>query len=148
MDLLPNRLKVAMNVAYFIAYNGRADRPVPNTEIVGHFVHLKERSLEPVLQKLSSAGIITSVKGSKGGYYVEDPENTTLKDIFECFIDCASEDEGQFGSFERILNAQLEDWYGRGLGMLSVVSLKYLCNEARKQYIPTLEAPQPLDFVV
>lgn len=148
MELLPNRLKVAMNVALFIAYNGRADRPVPNTEIVGYFPHLKERSLEPVLQKLSSAGIITSIKGSKGGYYVEDPENTTLKDIFECFIGSAMEDEGHFGSYERILDEQVEDWYQRGLGMLSVVSLKYLCNEARKQYIPTLETPQPLDFVV
>ncbi|MCB1591521.1 MAG: Rrf2 family transcriptional regulator [Alphaproteobacteria bacterium] len=137
-----------MNVALFIAYNGREDRPVPNAEIVAYFDHLKERSLEPVLQKLSGSGIITSIKGSKGGYYVEDPENTTLRDIFECFVDSASPEDGGFGSYERILSAQIEDWYGKGLGMLSVTSLKYLCNEARKAYIPTIETPPPLDFVV
>lgn len=137
-----------MKVAYFIAYNGRPDRPVPNTEIVDNIEGLKERSLEPILQKLANAGIITSIKGSKGGYYVEDPENTTLKDIMDCYLDCASEEEGQFGAFGRILDDQLEDWYERSRSILSVVSLKYLCNEARKAYIPTIEAPPPLDFVV
>ena len=80
MGFLPDRVVLAMKAAFYIAYNGRQDRPVTSAEIVEHF-DLKERALEPVLQRLSNEGIIVSIKGPKGGYFVDDPVNTTLKDI-------------------------------------------------------------------
>ncbi len=149
MGLLPDRLVMAMRAAFYIAYNGRQDRPVTSADIVEHY-DLKERALEPVLQRLSSEGIIVSIKGPKGGYYVPDPVNTSLKDIVECFFETAidGEENEHPDAFDRILFEQVEAGFEKWLGIQSATSLQYLCNEARKRHIPTIESPPPLDFVV
>lgn len=140
---------MAMRAAFYIAYNGREDRPVTSAEIVEHY-GLGERALEPVLQRLSNAGIIVSIKGPKGGYYVSDPVDTSLKDVIECFFDSAidREEHPHPDPMDRILFERLEDGFEKWLGMKSTTSLQYLCNEARKSHIPTIESPPPLDFVV
>lgn len=136
-----------MKAAFYIAYNGRQDRPVTSAEIVEHF-DLKERALEPVLQRLSNEGIIVSIKGPKGGYFVDDPVNTTLKDIVGCFFESATDKTDFPDAFDRILISRVEDGFEKWQDILSATSLQYLCNEARKSHIPTIESPPPLDFVV
>lgn len=146
MNLLPPRLYTAMNAALFIAYNGRKERPVSGTSIV-EFCGLKERALEPVLQKLSNAGIIVSVKGARGGYYVADLDNVTLRDIVECFVSSPVPKDSEFGGFSQILEDRLVSSYSEWLEVLEETSLRHLCNRALVSQVPTYDAP-PLDFVV
>ena len=130
MQLLSNKLYLAMNAAMFIAYNGNEDTPVSGNAIVD-YCHLNKRSLEPVLQRLSGEGIIVSVKGAKGGYYMPQPENTTLREIVEAFVDSVVPNKHEFAGYNDILDEKLENCYGGWLDSLSDISFKRLCHKAR-----------------
>ncbi len=147
MKLIPSKLTMAMNAALFIAYNGREDKPVSGASIVEYF-GLKERALEPVLQKLSSAGIIVSIKGPKGGYFVKDTEQTTLKDIVRAFIKAPVPANDTFGTYGDILAGRIRHSLDCWMDALSEITLKDLCAQAESRDLPTLETPPVLDFVV
>tara|TARA_R110001592_G_scaffold27763_26_gene102951 strand:- start:9174 stop:9617 length:444 start_codon:yes stop_codon:yes gene_type:complete len=130
MQILPNKLYLAMNAAMFIAYNGNEDTPVSGSAIVD-YCNLNKRALEPVLQRLSSEGLIVSVKGAKGGYYMPNPETITLREIVEAFVSRVVPDKHEFAGYDTILNEKLENCYDGWLDSLSDVSFKRLCRKAR-----------------
>ena len=147
MKLIPSKLNMAMNAALFIAYNGREDKPVSGASIVDYF-GLKERALEPVLQKLSSADIIISIKGPKGGYFLKDSETTTLKDIVQAFVKAPVPANDTFGTYGDILAGRIKFSLESWMDALDKITLKDLCAQADSRDLPTLETPPVLDFVV
>lgn len=132
MQLIPNKLYLAMNAAMFIAYNGSEDTPVSGSAIVD-YCKLNKRALEPVLQRLSGEGLIVSVKGAKGGYYMPNPENTTLKEVIEAFDVKIIPDKHEFSGYNDILDARLELCFDGWLDSLSDINFKRLCHTARTE---------------
>lgn len=141
MQLLPNKLYLAMNAAMFIAYNGSEYAPVSGSSIVD-YSNLNKRALEPVLQKLSSAGIIVSVKGARGGYYMPSPDEVTLKDIADAFITRIVPEQHEFLGYDEFVDMKLKQCHESWLDSLSDITFKRLCQKARNSgHIPKLESP-------
>ena len=131
MQFIQNKLYLALNAALFIAYNGSDELPVPGSAIVD-YSNLNKRALEPVLQRLSSAGLIVSIKGAKGGYYMARPASTTLRDVADAFIEHTVPEKHDFGGYDLLLDQHLEDCYGNWLNALSRITFSKLCGEAQK----------------
>lgn len=72
---------IGLHVAIYIA--NRKGKVVPLKEMASAF-SVSENHLSKVLQRLVKSGIISSVKGPKGGFSIIDgKENSTLMDIYE-----------------------------------------------------------------
>ena len=141
MQMIPNKLYLAMNAAMFIAYNGSEDAPIPGNEIVD-YSNLNKRALEPVLQKLSNAGIIVSIKGARGGYFMPRPESKTLSDVASAFIENVIPEKHEFLGYDELINTTLKKSHQNWLKSLSEVSFARLCNDARKSgYVPEFKEP-------
>jgi Rrf2 family iron-sulfur cluster assembly transcriptional regulator len=65
---LPRRLLLAIDLMLDIAFNGSAG-PLPAAEL-GQRRGLETRKLESILQRLSRAGLLRSVRGPNGGYFL------------------------------------------------------------------------------
>ena len=69
-------------VAVHLARNG-GERPVPAREIAEH-EGLPPDYVEQILLKLRRAGLVTSVRGARGGYYLaRSPEEASVRDVLE-----------------------------------------------------------------
>ncbi len=141
MQFIPNKLYLAMNAAFFIAYNGSEEQPVPGSAIVD-YSNLNKRALEPVLQKLSSSGFIISIKGARGGYYMTQPEKTTLRDVAEAFIEEPVPQKHEFAGYCDFLDEKILESYDAWLQSLSGTSFKILCfNAKRSGQVPKVSSP-------
>ncbi len=141
MQMIPNKLYLAMNAAMFIAYNGSEDSPVPGNEIVD-YSNLNKRALEPVLQKLSNAGIIVSIKGARGGYFMPSPDTVTLRDVAAAFIENVIPEKHEFLGYDELINTTLKDCHKKWLNSLSDMTFAKLCNDARSAgYVPEYKEP-------
>ena len=67
---LPRRLLLAIDIMLDIAFNG-ASGPLPAAEL-GQHQGLETRKLEAILQRLSRAHLLKSVRGPNGGYLLGD----------------------------------------------------------------------------
>lgn len=130
MQMLSNKLYLAMNAALFIAYNGTEDVPVSGSAIVD-YCNLNKRALEPILQRLSGEGLIESIKGAKGGYYMPHPDAVTLRDVADAFITDVVPQKHDFAGYNSVLDDKLEQCYDSWLDSLSDISFKRLCHNAR-----------------
>lgn len=147
MSFISRKLFDAMRAVFAIAYNGRKNNPVSGAAIVAHF-NLGERALEPVLQKLSRAGIVESVKGAHGGYYIPRPESVTLRDVMECFIESVVPEKNLYEGYANIVQDTLEACYREQFVKgLEAVTLEDLCRRARETGLPVIQEPV-LDFSV
>ncbi len=129
MRLLSTKLYLALNVVLFLACHGRKSRPICGIDITRHY-GLKKRALEPILQQLVKAGILSSIQGQGGGYYVVAPDRVTLHDIMICFIDGPLPEEEAFREFIPILQPHLDQSYESWTETLSRVTIRQLCDEA------------------
>ena len=129
IQFLSNKVYLAMNAALFIAFNGDETNPIPGSAIV-EYSGLNKRALEPILQKLSQAGLIISVKGAKGGYYMPDKAGTNLCDIAQTFIWYTVPEKQEFTGYDRALIPFLKDSHDRWLDELRKVSFTVLCESA------------------
>ncbi len=132
MQFVSNKLYLALNAALFIAYNGDEESPVAGSEIV-EYCGLNKRALEPVLQKLSGAGLIVSTKGSKGGYHMPKPDKISLKDIAETFTSNITPKKHDFSGYHDVLIPAVQDGYKEWLKSLSGVTFAMLCADAREK---------------
>ncbi len=130
MQMIPNKLYLAMNAALFIAYNGSENAPVSGGAIV-EYCNLNKRALEPILQRLAVEDIVVSVKGSKGGYYMSQPENVTLRDVAEAFIRDVVPQKHEFAGYNKVLDQKLELCFDGWLDSLSDISFKRLCRKTK-----------------
>ena len=72
---------LAMHGMAFLASN--SDRAVSTREIASRF-HASEAHLSKVLQRLTRAGLVKSIRGPKGGFMAGKPaDEITLLDVYE-----------------------------------------------------------------
>ncbi len=76
----PTALALAALTA--IAHHGSPAEPVRAASLVAHY-RLPARALEPVLQLLSRLHLVQTLRGAKGGYFIEKPEEITVRQIVE-----------------------------------------------------------------
>ncbi len=138
MNFLPNKAHLGINAALFVAYHASKDNPISGAAIARHY-NLGSRSLEPVLQTLGNAGLLKSIRGQGGGYYIDEPEKINIKDIVTCFVNKLMPECPAFAEFSPILNSFTEDTYIQFLNKLSEVTIKDLCDASEENNLPKLQ---------
>ena len=82
MLLRQDRAQTAIAVALDVAFHAGRGGALVGAADVAERLGAARRGLEPVLQALSRAGVLESVRGPKGGYMLsKDPGNITVADI-------------------------------------------------------------------
>ncbi|MBL4804052.1 MAG: Rrf2 family transcriptional regulator [Alphaproteobacteria bacterium] len=146
MQALPNKAYIALGAALFIAFHGGKDTPIAGTAIAEHY-GLKKRALEPTLQCLGSKGILDSIRGQGGGYYMPAPENVSVADVVSCFLDDKNPCDKAFTEFAPVmmdaLKPGLHDW----LQAMSKISIASLCEKLDDSGVPKM-GEAVLDFAI
>lgn len=129
---LPRRSVVAIEAMVHVALTG-AGRTIPTVEI-SEALDVPKRGLEPILQQLVRAGLLTSTRGPQGGYALaRERAKISAAAIVEAALDtetAASDDRAS--RYGKAL-ARFEEKAERHLrAALGEYSLEDICDEARK----------------
>ncbi|MGH1378921.1 MAG: RrF2 family transcriptional regulator [Alphaproteobacteria bacterium] len=138
MNFLPNKAHLGINAALFVAYHASKDNPISGAAIARHY-NLGSRSLEPVLQTLGNAGLLQSVRGQAGGYYIDSPDKISVRDIITCFISRLLPECSAFSEFSPVLTKFTEKNYELFLNNMSEVTIKDLCDDSTENKLPKLQ---------
>ena len=135
-----------------IAYNA-ADVPVQSKDIAAR-QDIPRRYLEQVLQRLVREGVLSGVRGPRGGYRLaRERRRVTLGEITR--IVAAMEDptdpvESSTGSAlgRKVLRPIWQELQDEALAKLDDVSIEDLCGRARESGIESGCPPAALDFSI
>jgi len=84
-----DRAMLAITIVLDVAFHGGRSTTVSAADIAEH-LNAQRRGLEPLLQKLSGAGLLESVRGPRGGYRLgRSPRDISLLEI----VNLATADE-------------------------------------------------------
>jgi Rrf2 family transcriptional regulator, iron-sulfur cluster assembly transcription factor len=124
-----------------IAYNS-AGSPA-QVRCISERQGISPRYIEQIFQKLKKAGIIKSVRGPTGGYYLaRRPEEITVGDVIRAvdgkniqLVFCAGEKRGPKKACDRYGKCVVSDIWGEASNRLmdyfNSVTLNSICEEAR-----------------
>ena len=149
---LSRKLMFAIEAVVDIAYNA-ADVPVQSKDIAAR-QDIPRRYLEQVLQRLVREGVLTGVRGPRGGYRLaRERRRVTLGEITR--IVAAMEDttdpvESNTGSDlgREVLRPIWQELQDEALAKLDDVSIEDLCGRARASGIANGCPPAALDFAI
>lgn len=145
-ELLSSRVLLAIQTASFIACHGQHGAPVKSSRIIERY-NLNKRSLEPILQTLSRAGIVESKQGASGGYLIADPGHTTLGEVAALFIAAPNQQSLCFSDWRSLLLPSLEKAHRAALASLNAITLKEIAERAAEEGL-NKDAGAPLDFII
>lgn len=145
-ELLSSRALLAIQTVAFIACHGQHGAPVKSSRIIERY-NLNKRSLEPILQTLSRAGIVESKQGASGGYLISDPKGTTLGKVAALFIDAPGKDSLCFSDWRVLLLPPIEKAHRAALASLDGVTLAEIAQHAAEEGLNKDDAT-PLDFII
>ena len=142
----------AIEAVVDIAYNA-ADVPVQSKDIAAR-QDVPRRYLEQVLQRLVREGVLSGVRGPRGGYRLaRERRRVTLGEITR--IVAAMEDatdpvESSTGSVlgREVLRPIWQELQDEALAKLDNVSIEDLCSRARESGIESGCPPAELDFAI
>lgn len=144
MIRIPKKILFAVEAVLDVAYNGGGE-PVHSGGIAER-QGIPRRYLEQALQQLVHAGILTSIRGPRGGYRLaRERRQTSLGDIIRAIGDGGDEEEAATASdlgrlVVRPLWAELQQDF---MARLDAITLDDLTREAREQGIPRPGAEAP-----
>jgi Rrf2 family protein len=162
---LPKKLLFAVEAVLDIAYNA-GTQPVQSKEITAR-QGIPRRYLEQVLQKLVRAGILSGVRGPRGGYLLaRERRRITLGDITRVIstpdgngldgngldgngLDGNGEDGSipESGLGIKVVRPIWDEMQDQLMERLDTVTIEELCLKAKETGIDS-EAAQRLDFVI
>ncbi|MCX8502073.1 MAG: Rrf2 family transcriptional regulator [Alphaproteobacteria bacterium] len=154
MIYLPSsRQQLALEAVSDIAYHS-ADNLVQSTDITARQA-IPRRSLEPVLQQMTRAGILSGVRGPKGGYRLaREKRRITVADIFRAVIAEHEGTEGanptdasDFSLGQRVLSPLWLELSEEVQNRLEQITLESLCATARKLGIES-QSRRTSDFTI
>ncbi|MEE2689679.1 MAG: Rrf2 family transcriptional regulator [Pseudomonadota bacterium] len=151
--LRPSRkLMFAIEAVVDIAYNA-TDAPVQSKDIAGR-QEIPHRYLEQVLQRLVREGLLSGVRGPRGGYRLaRERRRVTLGQItrivsaMEEMIDPVESYTGSDLGRE-LLRPIWQDLQDEALAKLDNVSIEDLCRRARDSGVREESEPTVLDFAI
>lgn len=99
--------------------------------------HLSEKYLEQIINQLSKAGLVKSLRGAKGGYHLtKNAENITVEDILKATegslapVACA-EDNGKCVNYcDCVTSFIWTEIYKATIGVVSRITLKDLAERS------------------
>lgn len=150
MIRLPKKLLFAVEAVLDIAYNAGA-QPVQSKDITSR-QGIPRRYLEQVLQKLVRAGILTGVRGPRGGYLLaRERRRITLGDITRVVSTLEGNDDGRTGARSelglKIVGPIWDELENHMLARLDELTIEELCLKAKEAGIDS-KAAERLDFVI
>jgi Rrf2 family protein len=150
MIRLPKKLLFAIEAVLDIAYNA-GTQPVQSKDITAR-QGIPRRYLEQVLQKLVRAGILSGVRGPRGGYLLaRERRRITLGDITRVVAtperaeDARSGPQSELGL--QIVGPVWDDLETGLITRLDKVTIEELCLKAKEAGIDS-KAAERLDFVI
>ena len=101
--------------------------------------HLSEKYLEQIINQLSKAGLVKSLRGAKGGYHLtREAEKITVEDILKATegslapVACA-EDNGRCASYGDCVTSFIwTEIYKATIGVVSSITLKDLAQRSQQ----------------
>ncbi len=108
---------------------------------------ISARYIEQIFQKLKKGGIINSVRGPKGGYYLtRRPEEITIGDVIRAvegkpiqLVFCSGEKRGSKKACKRFGKCVISDVWAeaskRLMDYFDSVSVNQMCEEARTREV-------------
>ncbi len=145
---LSNKLFFAVEAVVDIAFNA-GGQPVQSRDITRR-QNIPQRYLEQVLQQLVRAGVLTGVRGPRGGYILaRERRRITVGDITRV-ISGLDEEDGSAPASEmgsRVMEPMWQDMQEKFLKELDQVSIEDLCLKANQENIES-DAHKRLDFTI
>lgn len=148
--LRPSRRTLfALEAVLDIAYHG-AGEPVQSRRITER-QGIPRRYLEQTLQHLVRGGILSGVRGPKGGYRLaRERRRVTLGEIVR-LLETENPETGEAASpsalGQRVVGPLWDELAGQWLAHLDTLTLDDLCQRAHTQGIRR-DQPPPLDFSI
>lgn len=144
---LPRRSVVAIEALVHVALTGAA-RTIPTAEI-SEAIDVPKRGLEPILQQLVRAGLLTSSRGPQGGYALaRERAKISAAAIIEASLDTETAPSDKRSSPYGKALAKFEVHAERQLrAVLGDYSLEDLCKDARNTGIRIM-ASHTLDYSI
>lgn len=139
MELISQKAQLGLNAVIFVAYHATKETPIAGAAIAEHY-SLNSRALEPVLQILGNSGLLQSIRGHSGGYYMERPDKVTMADILQCFTKTNIRKTNAFSEFTPTLETAFEDSHRCFWKKLSLITIQNLCDSLTEQGVPTRDA--------
>ncbi|MBU0725569.1 MAG: Rrf2 family transcriptional regulator [Alphaproteobacteria bacterium] len=146
------KLLFAIEAVLDIAYNA-SDTPVQSRDITER-QGIPRRYLEPVLQQLVRAEVLTGVRGPRGGYRLgRERRRITLGEICRIVESGGVEQEEEQQDTEgselgrEIVRPLWDDMRATLLERLDAISIEDLCDQARQKGIDSADKA-PLDFTI
>ena len=146
---LPRRLLLAIDIMLDVSFNG-AGGPLPAAELGAH-QGLETRKLEAILQRLSRAGLLKSVRGPNGGYLLGNERGAiSIGDVARAVLDADRPtpfDSSPSHSMRKVVLPIIARLHHSMLAEMDAVSLADLCRESR---LAGLKSKQDgiVDFVI
>jgi Rrf2 family protein len=149
MLLRRDRALLAIDIALDVAFHaGRGSELTGGAEIADR-LGAQRRSIEPVLQALSRAGILDSIRGPKGGYRLaRAPRAIPLNEIMDAVTDGEDDPPPPAGRLAAAVTAPLWSEMAADLqARLAALTLADLLRRAAAAGLQRLRAG-PLDFAI
>lgn len=146
---LSNKLFFAVEAVVDIAFNA-GGQPVQSREITQR-QNIPQRYLEQVLQQLVRSGVLTGVRGPRGGYILaRERRRITVGDISRVISNLDDNGDGSVPASElgsRVMEPMWQEMQEKFLTELDQVSIEDLCLKANEENIES-EAHRRLDFTI
>lgn len=148
---LPRKTLVAIEAVLDIAYHA-GGAPVQSGDITAR-QGIPRRSLEPILQQMTRAGLLTGVRGPRGGYRLaRERRRITIGEIVrlvaggdEPMGEVADASGSELGT--KVVRPLWEDLGREVMRQLDEVSLEDLCRRAREAGVAA-QAEEAVDFTI
>lgn len=151
MFRLSRKTLFAIEAVLDIAYHA-GPAPVQSREITRR-QGIPRRYLEQVLQNLVRAGVLTGVRGPRGGYRLaRERRRITLADIVRVILDMEARDdpsEADDGSplGTRVVRPLWREMAEECMEQLQEITIQDLCNRAREAGVES-EEPDRVDYTI
>ena len=146
---LPRRCLLAIDIMLDVSFNGAAG-PLSAAEL-GQRQGLETRKLEAILQRLSRAGLLKSVRGPNGGYLLGDERGAiTVGAIARATLDTdrsAPFESSPSQSMRKVVLPMLARIHQGMLEEFDRITLSDLCREARLAGLSS-KCDGMVDFVI
>ena len=145
---LSSKLFFAVEAVVDIAFNA-GGQPVQSRDITQR-QNIPQRYLEQVLQQLVRAGVLTGVRGPRGGYILaRERRRITVGDITRVISGLEEEDNSTPASNlgSRVMEPMWQEMQEKFLKDLDQVSIEDLCLKANEENVES-EAHRRLDFTI
>ena len=145
------RMLYAIEAVIDIAYNSDGS-PVQSAEIARR-QGIQRRYLEPVLQRLVRDGILSGVRGPKGGYHLgKDRRRITLGDIARVVADLEGAEDDAIETItseigRKVVQPLCQKLRSETMARLDEITVEELCLSARGQGVES-EVLKRLDYSI